>query len=161
MPSFVKPEKLFKCPKCDTTIETCILTQSQIDHHLKHCNNNKLVCIFCLKLYDKTGDEQIDYETHLQKHVTQLFLTKSSPVVTTTSYASEKSNEEHFCLDENACKNKSESVLFVNSRQIMEEKYKGTNGEYFESGVVQKKSETDINNVLTFSKAEAKPRKRL
>ena len=159
MPPFVKPEKLFKCPKCDTTIETSILTQSQIDHHLKNCNENKLVCIFCLKLYDKTDDEQIDYETHLQKHVTKLFLTKSSPVVhSTTTYACEKSNEEIFCLDGNFSENKVEHGLTVNTSQKIEQQYKILNGE---SGAAHKNKEADIGDVLTFSKAEAKPRKRL
>jgi hypothetical protein len=152
LPSFFKSEKLFKCPKCDTTIESSLLTETQIDYHLKHCDENKLVCIFCLKLYNKTDDDQIDYQTHLQRHVTKLFLTKSS--TTTTAYTSEKCDEDKHCKDENNCENKADNVFSVNKSQIIEQKVDtGT--------LAKKKPETNVSEVLTFSNLELKPRKRL
>jgi hypothetical protein len=154
LPSFFKSEKLFKCPKCDTTIESSLLTETQIDYHLKHCDENKLVCIFCLKLYNKTDDDQIDYQTHLQKHVTKLFLTKSS--TTTTTYTSGKCDDDKHCKDENNADN----AVSVNKSQIKEQKV--INGQKLDTGTLtKKKPEPNVSEVLTFSNLELKPRKRL
>ena len=87
--STIKNE-IYLCPKCNTSFDSSRISTKRYEMHLNECDaNNKLVCVFCSKLFDKK--EQKPYETHIQSHLAKTSLTKS-PTTTVSSH-------DYFCLN--------------------------------------------------------------
>lgn len=72
------------CPKCQISIETSKISMKKYETHVRKCDaETKLICMFCLKLFDKS--EQALYENHVQKHLIKESLAKS-PITTVSSF---------------------------------------------------------------------------
>jgi hypothetical protein len=93
-----KENFLYLCNKCNTSIDSNKISLDKFRTHLKECNSSKLVCIFCLKLFDKS--EQNLFEQHVQNHLTNKQATNhlsKSPTTTVSTtnylYLNENANE--------------------------------------------------------------------
>lgn len=60
-------QETYQCPKCQVQIDSSKITLKKLESHVKKCDTSKLVCIFCLKLYEQT--EMVLFENHVQKHL--------------------------------------------------------------------------------------------
>lgn len=68
-------DDLYTCPNCLTSIDSSKITMKKFESHVKKCDSNKLCCMFCFKLYDKS--EHVLLENHVQKHIIKQSLSKS------------------------------------------------------------------------------------
>jgi len=89
-PSSIIKNEIYLCPKCNTSFDSSRISSKRYEMHLNECDaSNKLICVFCSKLFDKK--EQKFYETHIQNHLAKTSLTKS-PTTTVSSH-------DYFCLN--------------------------------------------------------------
>ena len=60
-------DSIFKCMNCKTSTEITKISNSKMQKHIfKECRE-KLVCMFCMELFEKS--EQFQFERHVQAHV--------------------------------------------------------------------------------------------
>lgn len=92
----VSQDDLYTCPICLTSIDSCKITSKKFDSHVRKCDQTKICCMFCLKLYDK--NEHVLLENHVQKHIIKQYLTRSP--TTTVSVVKKFSDDKK---DSNEC----------------------------------------------------------
>lgn len=59
----------FVCPKCEISIDKKQITIKKYEQHVYKCEPSKLVCMFCLEIFD--FKQEIEYNEHLQRHLKQ------------------------------------------------------------------------------------------
>ena len=64
-------DKIYNCPKCNTSINSNQISYDAYKTHFKYCNVDKYnVCMFCLTLFHKTDD---NYIPHINCHLASQF----------------------------------------------------------------------------------------
>lgn len=92
----VSQHDLYTCPICLTSIDSCKITSKKFESHVRKCDQTKICCMFCLKLYDK--NEHVLLENHVQKHIIKQYLTRSP---TTTVSVVKKFSDDKKASDSN------------------------------------------------------------
>ncbi|RNA07008.1 hypothetical protein BpHYR1_046624 [Brachionus plicatilis] len=113
----VNQEDLYTCPICLTSIESCKISGKKFNSHVKKCDETKICCMFCLKLYDKS--EHVLLENHVQKHMIKQYLTRSP--TTTISVVKKLSDDKKASESDLAAKTGSSSgnsSFFVNDAAL-------------------------------------------
>jgi hypothetical protein len=55
------------CPKCEIQIDKNQVTFEKFEQHIIKCDSSKLVCIFCLEVFDLK--QEVDFNNHIQRHL--------------------------------------------------------------------------------------------
>jgi hypothetical protein len=55
------------CPKCEIQIDKKQVTFEKFEQHVIKCDSSKLVCIFCLEVFDLK--QEADFNNHIQRHL--------------------------------------------------------------------------------------------
>jgi hypothetical protein len=55
------------CPKCEIQIDKNQVTFEKFEQHVIKCDSSKLVCIFCLEVFDLK--QEVDFNNHIQRHL--------------------------------------------------------------------------------------------
>ena len=53
------------CPKCEIQIDKKQVTFEKFEQHVIKCDSSKLVCIFCLEVFDLK--QEADFNNHIQR----------------------------------------------------------------------------------------------
>lgn len=105
------------CPNCQVQIDSSRITLKKLESHIKKCDSSKLVCIFCLKLFEQT--EQVLFENHVQKHLIKQSLernhAKSAAITVTTPAASSDQSSSRLNNNNNILSTSSSSSIPNNS----------------------------------------------
>lgn len=88
----MKIQETYQCPKCQVQIDSSKITLKKLESHVRKCDSSKLVCIFCLKLYEQT--EQVLFENHIQKHLIKQTLEQNSNTTPTTEQSSPPTRQQ-------------------------------------------------------------------
>ena len=63
----VKENRIQKCPVCSVSIDSYLIPLEKIEEHKRVCNDSRLVCMFCLVMFDL--DQRNKFEDHIEKHM--------------------------------------------------------------------------------------------
>jgi hypothetical protein len=67
-----RESSIFKCPKCQISIDSNQLSANTIYQHVNICDLDKYnVCMFCLRLFSNTNEVE-EYKTHVENHLAEL-----------------------------------------------------------------------------------------
>ena len=105
--------EIYMCPKCQVQIDSNKITLKKVESHMRKCDLSKLVCIFCLKLYEKS--EQVLFENHVQKHLIKQALERSPTTTTTTVLASTLNRVDTTIENQQAAQHANSTILLNDS----------------------------------------------